>query len=62
MADLCFTPAARLAESIRRREISPVELMTACLDRIERRNPAVNAFTTVCADEALAAARRALGR
>ncbi|MFD7734416.1 amidase [Kitasatospora phosalacinea] len=59
MDELAYLPAARLAGMIRRRELSPVELVEACLDRIERRNPAVNAFVTVCGDEARAEARRA---
>ncbi|MFG2139899.1 amidase [Streptomyces sp. NPDC048650] len=59
MDELAYQPAACLAGMIRRRELSPVELVRSCLDRIERRNPAVNAFVTVCADEALDAARRA---
>lgn len=59
MDELAYQPAARLAAMIRSRELSPVELVRACLDRIERRNPAVNAFVTVCADEALENARRA---
>jgi Asp-tRNA(Asn)/Glu-tRNA(Gln) amidotransferase A subunit family amidase len=55
--------ATALAEAIRRREISPVEAVQAALDRIEKTNPAVNAFVTVCGERALeraAAAERAL--
>ena len=48
-----------LAEQIRRGSISPVELTTDCLARIERVNPALNAFITVMAGQALAQARRA---
>ncbi|MFL6138164.1 MAG: amidase [Frankiaceae bacterium] len=59
MDELAYLSASRLVELIRRRELSPVELMSACLDRIERRNPAVNAFVTLCADEALDRARQA---
>ena len=59
MDELAYLSASRLAEMIRRRELSPVELVRACLDRIERRNPAVNAFVTVCADQALDQARAA---
>src|SRR6202165_3902204 len=63
--ELCFTPATRLAALIRRREVSPLEVVRAVLDRIERVNPALNAYCTVAAEHALAAARaatRALGR
>src|SRR5882762_1190030 len=58
-ADLCFTPATELAELIRARKLSPVELTRAVLDRIERLNPIVNAFCTITPDVALAAAREA---
>jgi aspartyl-tRNA(Asn)/glutamyl-tRNA(Gln) amidotransferase subunit A len=48
-----------LAPRLRRKEISPVELTCACLDRIEKLNPTLNAFITVSADSALAEARAA---
>jgi len=38
---------------VRRKAVSPVELTQACLARIERLNPALNAFITVTADQAL---------
>src|SRR5258705_2872197 len=41
------------------RKISPVELTTACLARIELLNPALNAFITVTGEQALADARAA---
>ena len=44
---------------IRRRELSPVGLMRAVLTRIEQLQPHLNAYTVVCPDLALAAARRA---
>src|SRR5205807_254841 len=57
--DLAFTPATDLAGLIRAKKLSPVELTHAVLDRVERINPIVNAFCTVTADLALAAARAA---
>jgi aspartyl-tRNA(Asn)/glutamyl-tRNA(Gln) amidotransferase subunit A len=48
-----------LGPRLRRQEVSPVELTRACLDRIEKLNPALNAFITVTAESALAEARAA---
>ena len=48
----------RLTELIRRREVSPVEVVRAHLERIERLNPSLNAVVTVAPD-ALERAREA---
>ena len=56
MIDLSISEAAEL---LRQKKISPVDLATACLDRIERLNPVLNAFITVTDEGALAQARRA---
>ena len=58
-ANFHYRTAADLAQSIRRRELSPVELIEATLARIERSQPLLNAFITVCHDQARAAARAA---
>src|SRR5438067_1584277 len=57
--DLAFTSAAELAQLIAGRKVSAVETVDAVLDRIERAQPALNAFITVCAEEARAAAKDA---
>jgi amidase len=57
--DLCFTPATTLASLIRRRKVSPLEVVRALLARIEQVNPPLNAYCTVASEEALAAARAA---
>jgi len=50
---------ADAAAQIRDRKLSPVELTRACLDRIERLNPTLNAFITVTGDQAMDTARQA---
>src|SRR5271169_2738884 len=54
-----FPSISDLAPRLRRREVSPVEITRGCLERIERLNPALNAFITVTAESALAEARAA---
>ena len=53
---LSLTEAARLIES---RRLSPVDLVQAYLDRIEAVDGQLNAYLTVTAEQALAAAKRA---
>jgi amidase len=48
-----------MANMVRDRAVSPVELVDAHLKQIEEQNPKLNAFVTVLADEARAAAKRA---
>jgi aspartyl-tRNA(Asn)/glutamyl-tRNA(Gln) amidotransferase subunit A len=57
--DTLFLPAARQAALIRERKLSPVELVRAYLDRIDRLDGRLHAFITVTREAALAAARRA---
>jgi aspartyl-tRNA(Asn)/glutamyl-tRNA(Gln) amidotransferase subunit A len=57
MTDL--TSISDLSPRLRRGEVSPVEITRGCLDRIEKLNPALNAFITVMAESALAEARTA---
>jgi len=54
-----FMPACELAALLRRRKISAVEATQALLDRIQRLNPKLNAYATICEAEALEAARHA---
>ena len=49
---------ADTAEKLRRKEISPVEVVRECLAAIERLNPTLNAFITVTAESALADAKK----
>jgi aspartyl-tRNA(Asn)/glutamyl-tRNA(Gln) amidotransferase subunit A len=57
-SDMIYFDATKLAELIRTREISPVEVVQAHLDRIDALNPKINAVVTV-ADGVLKAARAA---
>ena len=50
---------AETSDLLRRKQLSPVELTTSCLARIEKLNPTINAFITVTHDSALAQAREA---
>jgi len=52
-------PAHELARLIAAKQVSPLELTKGVLERIDRLQPTLNAFITVCHDAALAAARQA---
>ena len=56
--EIIFSDATKLAELIRTKEVSPVEVVKAHLDRIAAVNPKINAIVTL-ADGALKAARAA---
>ena len=47
------------SRAIQKKEVSPVELTQACLSRIEKLNPQLNAFITVTGAAALEAAHKA---
>jgi amidase len=57
-AELCFTPARKLAQMIRTRKASATEVMQAFITQVERVNPKVNAIVTFLPDLALAAAKK----
>jgi aspartyl-tRNA(Asn)/glutamyl-tRNA(Gln) amidotransferase subunit A len=56
MTTLADLSCAELAAAIRARKVSPVEAVDAALERIDRRGD-LNAFITVCADQARAQAQ-----
>jgi len=56
--EIIFSDATKLAELIRTKEVSPVEVVQAHLDRIAAVNPKINAIVTL-ADGALNAAKAA---
>src|ERR1700693_6541144 len=59
MVDLTFLPAVVMAQQIREKNISPVELAGAHLGKIERLNPNLNAFGHVDMEQVRRQARNA---
>ncbi len=59
MNDLHWTTAVEAAQAIAARELSPVELMTALLERIDRLDPKLHAFIRLDGEAAMDAARTA---
>ena len=57
--DLCFTPATELADAIRAKKLSTVEITSAVLNRIASLEPKLNAFAYLAAEEAMDAAEAA---
>jgi aspartyl-tRNA(Asn)/glutamyl-tRNA(Gln) amidotransferase subunit A len=57
--ELAFSSLTGAAALLRAGKVSPVELVRACLGRIEAQNPVLNAFITVTADSALQQASEA---
>ena len=51
-----YSSAVDLAGAVKGKEVSPVEVMEACIAMIERRSPSINAFTHTAFDEARAKA------
>jgi amidase len=59
MNDLHRWSAVALAEAIRTQTVSSVEAVTACFEQIERQEPQLNAFITLCREQAFQAAKAA---
>ena len=57
--DLAFAGALKIRSLIANKEVSPVEVTSMYLSRVERLDPQLNSYLTVTADEALRAARAA---
>jgi Asp-tRNA(Asn)/Glu-tRNA(Gln) amidotransferase A subunit family amidase len=57
--ELCFLPALKLRDGIRKKFVSPVEVIKTFLDRIEKINPIIHAYCTIVPELALKLARRA---
>jgi Asp-tRNA(Asn)/Glu-tRNA(Gln) amidotransferase A subunit family amidase len=59
VSELTSLSAAQIAELVRQRSVSSVQILEAHLDQIDRLNPKLNAFVQVDAERALRAARLA---
>jgi len=57
--EICYMPAIDMAQAIRTRKLSPVEVINAVLSRIERLNPRINAYCTLLDESARKQAREA---
>ncbi len=57
--DLHYLELTELAQRLRARELSPVDVTKAALERIERLDPTLRSYATLMADSALAQARQA---
>ena len=55
--ELEWMSLAMLSEMVKRRRVSPVEIVTALLARIDRYNGVLHSYITVCGEAALKAAR-----
>jgi len=57
--EICWMNASDLATAIRAKRLSPVDVVRSLLERIEAINPKINAYVTLTADSAMAAAKEA---
>ena len=57
--DLALLSIEQAAELVRRKKVSPAELVQAALGKIEKLNPQLNAFITVTGERAMREARAA---
>jgi aspartyl-tRNA(Asn)/glutamyl-tRNA(Gln) amidotransferase subunit A len=56
---LPFLDLSTASQEVQKKRVSPLDLTEACLARIEKLNPVLNAFITVTAESALEEAKRA---
>lgn len=57
--EMCRMTAMQLRQAIKARKLSPVEVMDAVLERIDRINPKINAYCTLVPESARAEAMKA---
>ena len=56
--EICRMDATSLARRVAAKQLSPVEVVDAVLDRLDRLDPRLHIFATVCADRARQEAKR----
>ena len=59
VTELCFLSATEMAAAVKKKKLSPVEIVDALLARIDKVNPKVNAYCTVVPEMARGAAKKA---
>ncbi|MFG2965879.1 amidase [Streptomyces sp. NPDC048288] len=57
--EIVWMPGHRMAEAIRKKELSPTEAVSAVLEQLEKVEPHINAFVTVVGEQALEQAAEA---
>jgi aspartyl-tRNA(Asn)/glutamyl-tRNA(Gln) amidotransferase subunit A len=57
--EICRMSAIAMRNAIRRKKLSPVEIVDAVLERIDRLNPRINAYCTLVPESARAEAKKA---
>ena len=57
--EICFMSATEMAEKIRTKALSPVEIVNAVIERVETLEPKLNAFATFTPERAIEGAKRA---
>ena len=58
-SDIIYMPAVEIASAIREKILSPVQIVDAILNRIDRLNPKLNAYCTLLAEDARKQAKEA---
>lgn len=56
---LCYMPATEMVKMIKRKKVSPVEIIESILTRIQRLNPKINAYCSLVAEKAKKDAKHA---
>ena len=59
MTDIAYLTATDLLDAVSKKLLSPVEIMKATIDRIERRNPKLNALVFFDFEHAMREAQKA---